>query len=99
MRLNKFYVLAAARHQEDSWGYEQANPDVSYNCFTDWLIQGVGDASSSPADANHNGLITLTELFDYIRMENNLYNGTYPAYQQHVQRYPVGSQYELFRVN
>ena len=99
LRLNKFYVLAAARYQEDSWGYEQANPDDSYNCFTDWLIQGVGDASSSPADANHNGLITLTELFDYIRKENNLYNGTYPAYQQHVQRYPVGSQYELFRVN
>ena len=95
LRQSKFYVLASARHQEECYGKE----DDSSNYFTDWLVEGVGNGSRSPADADHDGLITLTELFDYIKTENDIYNRTWPKYQQHVQRYPVGSQYALFKVN
>ncbi len=97
MRDKKFYVLAASRHREYSWGTESG----PYNYFTKWLVDGVGSSSSSPADANKNRRITLTELFNYIKSVGDghaFYDG-YSYYYQHVQRYPVGSSYELFRFN
>ena len=91
LRQNKFYVLAAARHQENSEGGEASDPTDSFNWFTTWLLNGIGSSASSPADTNRDGLITLTELYDYIRKASK-------GFSQHVQRYPVNSQYALFRV-
>ena len=47
-----------------------------------------------PADTkgNSNGIVDLTELFNYIKQFQNDDN-------QHVQRYPVNSTYPLFRGN
>jgi hypothetical protein len=95
MRTPKFYVLAASRHMEMSWGTENG----PYNYFTKWLIDGVGSSSYSPADSNGNKRITLTELFSYIKQvgDNKPFNTDDGTFYQHVQRYPASSQYELFR--
>ena len=85
LRKNKYYVLAAARHHQDSWGSEMTHS----NLFTNWLIDG----ASGYADADGNGMIMLTELFNYID-----YRGRNEGDKQRVQRYPVGSQYEMFRI-
>ena len=85
---NKFYVLAAARHHQNSEGWEYPDTSLSYNVFTKWLIDGV----SSSGDYDSNGIINLTELFQYIDYREKNEN-----YEQRVQRYPVGSAYELFR--
>ena len=97
MRSPKFYVLAASRHQELSWGTESGR----YNYFTKWLIDGVGSASRSPADTDKNKQITLNELFYYIsKVGDNepFYDSDDKGpYYQHVQRYPASSNYVLFR--
>ncbi len=53
-----------------------------------------------PADADGNGVVDLTELFNYIKT-NDTFRITSiddgKTYYQHVQRYPVGSSYPLFR--
>ena len=92
LRLPKFYVLAASRHHELSWG----NSEENY--FTRWLIQGVGKKGRSPADTSNDGILTLTELFNYIKKFDSYpfeYEGQ--TYYQHVQRYPAGSKYRVFR--
>ncbi len=99
LRNSKFYVLACSRHHEVSWGTEYG----PWNYFTKWLIDGVGKIGSSPADkrGNSDGYVTLTELFDYISYVGDDYAfdpGDGYMYYQHVQRYPVGSAYELFCV-
>ena len=86
---NKFYVLAASRHDEKRWGRSGSN------LFTDWLIEAVGDADYSPADTNSNGILTLNEVFKYIRKYNNY--EIEPDVYQHVQVYPVNSSYKLFK--
>ena len=100
LRIPKFYVLAASRHHELSWGSETGDVQYSYNAFTNWLIEGVGYPGNSPADCSpQDTYLSLTELFDYIRQYD-----TWPfysdgiTYYQHVQRYPVGSQFKLFVV-
>ena len=55
LRQPKFCVLAAARHHEDSYGWETKELSTSYNYFTRWLIQGIGSAGASPADTNNDG--------------------------------------------
>ena len=98
LRTSKFYVLAAARHHELSWGTEGGNPQ---NFFTTWLVEGVGSIGNSPADTSpKDGKVNLTELFNYIKKVGDDYpfesqDGTY---YQHVQRYPAGSKYNLFLV-
>ena len=94
LRKPKYYVLAASRHMELSWGTEKKK----YNYFTRWLIDGVGSRSHSPADADGDRRITLTELFSYIdrRGREKPFSSRGRIYYQHVQRYPVGSRYELF---
>ena len=97
---NKFYVLTAARHREESWGSESKG----YNYFPKWLTEGIGTSGSLPADryyGNYNGVVTLNELFNYIssvgdnsRMKSAS-DGKY--YYQHVQCYPKGSSYEMFK--
>lgn len=96
LRQNKFYVLAASRHQQDSIGYEsRIDPNLSHNVFTDWLIAGAYGAADTMGDGNF--VITLTEMFNYIdyREKNDVDSQGY-HYEQRVQRYPVGSQYEMF---
>ena len=100
LRQSRFYVLAAARHHELSWGYTGYG---SYNVFTGWLVEGMGYPGyyhPAPADSNKNGRVTLTELFNYISKvgDHVPFNQDGRTYYQHVQRYPVGSQYELFRM-
>ena len=96
MRQSRFYVLAASRHHELSWGSESKG----YNYFTKWLTEGVGTSGNMPADTNNDGVVTLTELFNYIKQYNTYgikSSDDGKIYYQHVQRYPVGSQYPLFR--
>ena len=97
LRIPKYYVLACSRHQELSWGNKR------YNYFTNWLIEGIGTADNSPADISpRDQALTLTELFEYVKQYDDtpfyLYeNGQLVTYYQHVQRYPVNSQFQLFR--
>ena len=90
-RDSKFYVMTAAAHQESGWGIEPY-----YNFFTLYLTEGAG--SGRPADNNGNGTITLSELYDYVYWK--VYNrgpfGSESVYQ-HVQVYPSGSSYGLFK--
>ena len=91
---NKFYVLAASRHHEQSYGYKNdASVSVVMNFFTLWLIRGIGKAGSSPADVSPaDGILTLRELFGYIN-KNGKVNG---KTMQHVQCYPQNSRFECF---
>ena len=98
LRTNKFYVLAAARHQELSWGmdetYDSRTQDQSGNVFINGLIEAVGSTSSSPGDRSpKNRVITLEECFNYIcgYVVRALGNE-----DQHTQRYPKYSNYPLF---
>ena len=98
---NKFYVLTASRYQEYSYGWEDGN-GYGYNFFTKWLTDGVGLSGSMPADGNGNGALTLDELYAYIsRTGDNTclgyddWNNVY--YYQHVQVYPAGCDFVLFR--
>ncbi len=100
LRSKKFYVLAAARHQELSWSeyetYDSRTQDQAGNVFINGLISGVGDASYSPADQNpKNKVVTLEECFNYICAYVQ-YSMGYEA--QHTQRYPRKSNYPLFMV-
>ncbi|MBR5342839.1 MAG: immunoglobulin domain-containing protein [Oscillospiraceae bacterium] len=91
-RDSKFYVLTAAAHQESSWGQESDDP---YNYFPYYFAAGAG--SGFPADANGNGTITLSEMYDYVY--DNAYGPYYDGsdyYYQHAQVYPTGSSYALF---
>ena len=90
LRKSRYYVLAAARHREVSYGSEY----YQRNIFTKRLVDGVGSIGNMPADkaGNSNGIVDLTELFNYIKQFQDDDN-------QHVQRYPVNSTYPLFRGN
>jgi protein-tyrosine-phosphatase len=98
LRTSKFYVLAASRHHEMSWGDEDVeDPSKSGNYFIKWLIDGIGQRGSSPADTSpKNYVFTLEELFSYIKRFNTYafyYQGK--TYNQHVQRYPKNSKYPI----
>ena len=92
-RQSKFYVLAAARYLEMSYGWEStvSTPfgNIPCNVFTRSLARGVGASGAMPADTNHDGQATLNELFNYIKADSDD--------KQHVQRYPVNSSYVLFQ--
>ena len=89
---NKFYVLTASRHLEDSWGAQ------NWNFFTKWLTDGIATKGKMPADANKNGQTTLNELYKYISKvgDNYPFYYSYSYYYQHVQVYPANSNYVLF---
>ena len=60
-----------------------------------YIAKGLGVSGNMPADRNKNGAITLTELFEYIKYDTDYeQDSEYPC---HVQRYPVGSEYQLFK--
>ena len=82
----KFYVLCASRYHENSYGYEGSNPR---NVFTDFLCKGIGTSGSMPADTNYDYYVTLYEAFAYIKRCEDT--------DQHVQAYPSGSSYQLFK--
>lgn len=94
MRLmNKFYVLTASRYAENSWGGSKGSR------FTVTLTDGVGLTGSMPADADGNHEVTLNELFRYISANSDqkpISSGD-KYYFQHVQVYPKGSGFGLFR--
>ena len=93
LRKPKFYVLTAARHHEDSWGYE---PDG--NIFADYITKAVGRSGSMPADMDKDGVVNLDELFSYIKNHTDYETRTFQnRYHEHMQRYPAGSTYPLFR--
>ena len=93
MRNPKFYVLAASRHHEVSYGTEVVGSQGNY--FTKWLIEGVGNWQKSPADTNKNHVITLKEAFAYLKKHKKTPGGGV----QHAQVYPQNSSFELFRLN
>ncbi len=95
LRQNKFYVMAASRHQQNSYGFEYTDPNQSHNAFTNWLIAGAYGGADSMGNGDFK--ITLTELFSYINYRQENSYSEYGEYiDQRVQRYPVGSQYEMF---
>ena len=98
-RVPRFYVLAAARHHEESWGEGESvtNPQ---NYFTKWMIEGIGYRGHSPADSNSDNYIGQNEIFEYVKQIGNnhpfSYNGN--TYYQHVQCYPSNSDYNMFEL-
>lgn len=92
---NKFYVLAAARYHESSFGTEQG----PYNYFTKWLTEGVGTSGRMPADTNKDGYATLKELFKYVSKvgDNYAFETSDGVYYQHVQIYPKNSTFKVFK--
>ena len=86
-RASKFYVLTAASHQESSWGWEGgSNP---HNIFPYHFAYGA--MGSKPADANGNGTITLSEMYNYV------YTMSLEEADQHAMVYPENSSYALFK--
>ena len=86
----KFYVLAAARYHEMSWGLEASR----FNYFGKFIAEGITNKNGSmPADRNGDGKVTQNELFLYIKArEEDKAN----FIEQNVQTYPLNSDYVLF---
>ena len=98
LRQPKFYVLAAAAHEEESLG-EPNSWDDPMNLFTRWLIEGVGEKGNSPADLYPtDSILALDELYQYIQYARDHYSGPGTIYsnQQHVQVYPEDSNQAIF---
>ncbi len=93
LRTNKFYVLAASRHQEDSWVKDGSSTGYSY--FNYDLCAALGTSGNMPADQNGDGAVCIEELFTYIKYSLN-YDMDYSDQKQHIQRYPVGNTDPLF---
>lgn len=98
-RVPRFHVLAAARHHEESWG-ENDSVQNPQNYFTKWLIEGVGRKGMSPADMDENNQISQDEIYKYIKGigDNHPFIYLGETYYQHVQSYPLNSEYILFRL-
>ena len=112
-RKNKFYVLAASEYQKPSYAYtkETIGDDYKCNYFPKWLTEGIGISGKMAADKNSNGIVTLKELYAYLKNRGDKtpvshvvwYTGTVfkdiklktPVYQ-HVQVYPKNSNFPLF---
>ena len=97
LRLPKFYVLAASRHREKSYGWETGEAASSYNYFTKWLTEGIGRQGSSPADTNKNDYLTLKEMFTHVKQYDHIVDQGI-TYYQHVQRYPADSEDNLLKL-
>ena len=92
---NKFYVLAASRHDEENFGTE-GSAGASGNMFTNWLLQGIGQKANSPADVSpKNGELTLQELYNYVNKYSAVYTDEGIRYQ-HVQCYPNNCAFVCF---
>ena len=92
---NKFYVLAASRHNEMNYGYEESGHGFIGNFFTKWLLEGIGTKKNSPADISpKDGALTLKELFDHVN--THVYAANNSNYPQHVQCYPSDCNFVCF---
>jgi hypothetical protein len=101
-RTNKFCVLTASAHMENSIGWESQTNDVSdsYNLFAAAIYDGclLWDGSAyADADANKNKVITLNELYKYVCYICEDVIGPQIDYYQHTQVYPTNSSYPLFK--
>ena len=81
---NKFYVLAAARHQEYSYGetetHYSSTQSQSGNVFINGLVKGVGTRTSSPADSNPmNKVVTLEEAYKYCKTYARNWSAQFPS--------------------
>ncbi len=100
LRKSRYYVLAAAKHRQDSWGHEW---EPAGNYFTDWLVEGIGDSGAMPADTNNDNAVTLNELYKYISQYDSYpfyyydSDGNLATATQQVQVYPTNSGYKLFK--
>ena len=95
---NKFYVLAASSSTQKSFGIEGSYAD-SWNYFTKWLVEGVGNKKNSPADTSpKDGMLTLQELFSYISAVGDNYKmiTDHGTFYQHVQCYPKDCNFVCF---
>lgn len=93
---NKFYVLTAARYQENSYGY---NGIDNYSLFAKWLSDGIGLHGKMKADANKNGQVSLNEMYKYIVKVGNRFpvvDREGHTHYQHVQVYPSNSSFVMF---
>ncbi len=97
---NKFYVLAAAAHHEESFGYEDWEDEEGNlleeggNLFTEWLLEGIGaSADNAPADTPpEDGALTLKELYNYVKLyDKKPLHIEDETFYQHVQVYPASS--------
>ena len=97
LRQPKFYVLAAAAHHEESYGYGNGASDP-VNLFTKWLIQGVGETGNSPADTDGDNTLVLNELHRYVQKVGDNYKVIIDGvtYYQHVQVYPEDCNQAIF---
>ena len=91
---NKFYVLTSTAYLETGWSSSN-----NYSYFTKWLTDGIGTSGEMIADADGNAVTTLNELYGYVskRAEIKVFEYHGEKYQQHVQVYPSGSSFGLFR--
>lgn len=93
---NKFYVLTATAYLEMGW------TSGKYSYFTKWLTDGVATRGAMPSDANRDDLVTLDELYGYVknRCDSTAFevtvDGEGKAVHQHVQVYPAGCGFGLF---
>ena len=99
LKHEKFYVLAAAAHHEESYGL------AGYNFFTKWLKEGIGSSGDSPADTNGDGLLNLQEMHSYVSEVGDNYISTHyvkpngePYPDQHVQCWPANSTVPLLKL-
>ena len=87
--------MTAAAHQESSWGYEGSDP---HNLFPYYFAMGA--SGDKPADADGNGTVNMTEMFNYCYQkcyDAGPFNEDGENVYQHVQMYPAGSTYALFK--
>lgn len=69
-----YYVMASSSEVEESWSSASSLvTSRAMGIFTAKLVQGLGDKDSNyriMADENINGKVTMNELMDYIRTQN-----------------------------
>ena len=93
-RKSKFVVLTASRYHENS-SYTSDYEGYPVSHFTYWLWYGAvpyGSSNKMDADTDHNNLVTVKELYRFIKQYDN-----YDYYAQHVQMYSSSANYGMFR--
>ena len=89
LRTNKFHVIASSRHNESSYDWD-ANITAFGKCF----LTAVGSIDNSPSDYSpQDGYLTMSEIVNCMKQIENSVN-----LPQHVQCYPMGSNYVMFKL-
>lgn len=105
---SKYRILTASASTEESYIYPSNEPDKDYSLFTCYLAAGGGvqpgnwEKDALRADQNHNGIVSLNELFLYSKAQVNTtvarVNKTLPKYmriKQSVRVWPSGSLFPV----